>query len=192
MKKHVKIKNAAVVKFADIQIVDNQQFRSDLAALVAGNCRLSALFVLPRSEQNLMLAAVSDDSDATIHLFATPCQKEFASLTPDIPQAHWFEREINELHGIEIHGHPWLKPIRFVPKDNGKTEVLPGVTNYFQVSGEEIHEVAVGPVHAGVIEPGHFRFQCHGEKVLHLEIELGYQHRGVERALMRNQPHQNL
>ena len=43
--------------------------------------------------------------------------------------------------------------------------------------------MAVGPVHAGVIEPGHFRFQCHGETVLHLEISLGYQHRGVERAL---------
>jgi Ni,Fe-hydrogenase III large subunit len=51
------------------------------------------------------------------------------------------------------------------------------------VSGEEVHEVAVGPVHAGVIEPGHFRFQAHGEEVLSLEIMLGYQHRGVERLL---------
>ena len=50
--------------------------------------------------------------------------------------------------------------------------------------GEEIHEVAVGPVHAGVIEPGHFRFQCHGEHVFHLEISLGYQHRGAERTLV--------
>ena len=52
------------------------------------------------------------------------------------------------------------------------------------MTGEEVHEVAVGPVHAGIIEPGHFRFQCHGEKVYHLEISLGYQHRGVERALV--------
>jgi Ni,Fe-hydrogenase III large subunit len=52
------------------------------------------------------------------------------------------------------------------------------------VEGREVHEVAVGPVHAGIIEPGHFRFQCHGENVFHLEIELGYQHRGVERALV--------
>src|SRR6266542_4833448 len=44
-------------------------------------------------------------------------------------------------------------------------------------------EVAVGPVHAGIIEPGHFRFQCYGEQVLHLEIVLGYQHRGAERML---------
>ena len=47
-----------------------------------------------------------------------------------------------------------------------------------------MHEVAVGPVHAGIIEPGHFRFQCAGEEVLHLEIALGYQHRGIEEALV--------
>ncbi|MCK9296314.1 MAG: hydrogenase, partial [Desulfobulbaceae bacterium] len=55
---------------------------------------------------------------------------------------------------------------------------------YFPVEGEAIHEVAVGPVHAGIIEPGHFRFQCIGEEVLHLEIQLGYQHRGVEKMLL--------
>src|SRR5438045_1726611 len=61
--------------------------------------------------------------------------------------------------------------------------ILPSVTDFFQLQGEEVHEVAVGPIHAGVIEPGHFRFQCHGENVYHLEISLGFQHRGVERAL---------
>jgi Ni,Fe-hydrogenase III large subunit len=59
-----------------------------------------------------------------------------------------------------------------------------GVMDFYRVEGEEVHEVAVGPVHAGIIEPGHFRFQCHGEEVFHLEISLGYQHRGVERALI--------
>jgi Ni,Fe-hydrogenase III large subunit len=55
---------------------------------------------------------------------------------------------------------------------------------FFRVTGEEVHEVAVGPVHAGVIEPGHFRFQCFGEQVMHLEISLGYQHRGLEPQLL--------
>ena len=59
-----------------------------------------------------------------------------------------------------------------------------GVTDFFRLEGSEIHEVAVGPVHAGIIEPGHFRFQCHGENVYHLEISLGYQHRGIELALI--------
>src|SRR4029077_453708 len=52
------------------------------------------------------------------------------------------------------------------------------------MTGEEMHQVAVGPIHAGVIEPGSFRFQCHGETVYHLEISLGYQHRGIERRLV--------
>ena len=59
----------------------------------------------------------------------------------------------------------------------------PAAGEFFRVAGGEIHEVSVGPVHAGIIEPGHFRFQCNGEEVLHLEIALGYQHRGVEAAL---------
>ena len=64
-----------------------------------------------------------------------------------------------------------------------KTATQPANGEFFRVEGGEIHEVAVGPVHAGIIEPGHFRFQCNGEEVLHLEIALGYQHRGVEEAL---------
>jgi len=108
-----------------------------------------------------------------------------------------FEREIAERHGLLPAGHPWLKPVRFLPARSGQdatdTDLFGrrhghpktvGVMDYYRVEGEEVHEVAVGPVHAGVIEPGHFRFQCHGEQVMHLEISLGYQHRGVERALV--------
>ena len=74
-------------------------------------------------------------------------------------------------------GHPWLKPVR------ASAGSAPKHGEFFRVDGREVHEVAVGPVHAGIIEPGHFRFQCAGEEVLHLEIALGYQHRGVERGL---------
>src|SRR4029077_18380909 len=94
---------------------------------------------------------------------------------------------------VRPEGHPWFKPVRFHASyrpghdawgrmAGGKPVV--GVTDYSRVEGEEIHEVAVGPVHAGIIEPGHFRFQCHGEQVFHLEISLGYQHRGLERTLV--------
>ncbi len=58
---------------------------------------------------------------------------------------------------------------------------------FYKLEGKEIHEVGVGPIHAGVIEPGHFRFMCYGEKVFHLEIHLGYQHRGAE-AILRKGP----
>ena len=119
------------------------------------------------------------------------CELHTPALTPHCPQVHWFEREIAEQWGVTPVGHPWLKPIRFhhayrpgrdVWNRAENAPIEPCVTDYFRVEGEEVHEVAIGPVHAGVIEPGHFRFQCHGEKVFHLEISLGYQHRGIERA----------
>jgi Ni,Fe-hydrogenase III large subunit len=102
-----------------------------------------------------------------------------------------FEREIGEQYGLKAEDHPWLKMVRYHANYSGKRDVfnndysqeIPGNYPYFRVEGETVHEVAVGPVHAGIIEPGHFRFQCCGERVFHLEIQLGYQHRGVEKLL---------
>src|SRR5262249_35382882 len=93
---------------------------------------------------------------------------------------------IAEQWNVHPLGHPWLKRIRFHPFARGADDaaIVPGVGDFFAVDGDEGHEVAVDPVHAGIIEPGHFRFQGHGERVLHLEIALGYQRRGVERALV--------
>nr|WP_293275512.1 hypothetical protein [Nannocystis sp.] len=91
-----------------------------------------------------------------------------------------FEREIHEQHGIGFKRHPWLKPVRFEGKNLGRMNDYA----FFHIEGKEVHEVNVGPIHAGVIEPGAFRFSCHGEVVYHLEIHNGYQHRGVERLLL--------
>ena len=136
-------------------------------------------------------AILADDSRSLLVPLYTETNGSYPSLTPQCPQAHWFEREIFEQYGVKPVDHPWLKPIRFHspyrPDINAGTSGKAwqiGVTDFFQMEGEEVHEVAVGPVHAGIIEPGHFRFQCHGEEVLHLEISLGYQHRGVERSLV--------
>jgi Ni,Fe-hydrogenase III large subunit len=103
-----------------------------------------------------------------------------------------FEREIAEQYGVKQIDHPWFKPVRYHHSwtrhdawGRAKGEnILPAVGEFYSIGGEQIHEVAVGPVHAGIIEPGHFRFQCHGEDVYHLEIALGYQHRGIEQALI--------
>jgi Ni,Fe-hydrogenase III large subunit len=139
-----------------------------------------------------LFAVLAEDADKRLRVAWTRLDEpRYPSLTPDCPQAHLFEREIAEQFGIIPVGHPWFKPVRFhlpwsgLPSPWGRdADSLPAVMDYFQVSGEEVHEVAVGPVHAGVIEPGHFRFQCHGETVFHLEIALGFQHRGIERALL--------
>ncbi|MBE0491271.1 MAG: hydrogenase [Sulfurospirillum sp.] len=102
----------------------------------------------------------------------------YTSRTELLSCIHLFEREIYEQSGILPRNHPWLKPVRS-PHQSACSQM-----DFYSIEGEDIHEVAVGPVHAGIIEPGHFRFQCYGEKVGHLEISLGYQHRGVEKALL--------
>ena len=123
-------------------------------------------------------------------LFVAGCDApdEYPSFSQTCEPFHMFEREIAEQFGIRPKGHPWLKMVRYHPNcrnvpdvfENDYKEDIPGNYDYYQVEGDEIHEVAVGPVHAGVIEPGHFRFNCIGERVLHLEIQLGYQHRALE------------
>ena len=108
-----------------------------------------------------------------------PAGKTYQSLSTAIPAFHIFERELFEEYGIEALGHPWLKPLRYPHNSSGKMENYP----FFNSDSSVLHEVGVGPVHAGVIEPGHFRFICQGETVEHLEIQLGYQHRGICKLL---------
>ena len=94
-----------------------------------------------------------------------------------------FEREIHENFGLGYTNHPWLKPVRF---SHNRAELSKTIANYpfFAIDSDELHEVGVGPIHAGVIEPGHFRFICNGEQILHLEIQLGFQHRGIEQQFL--------
>ena len=110
--------------------------------------------------------------------------KHYPALTHRYPAAQIFERELWEQTGLQPDGHPWLKPVRFEGERQQRMADYP----FFKVRGREVHEVGVGPIHAGVIEPGHFRFMCLGERVHHLEIQLGYQHRGVEALLLRRPP----
>lgn len=110
--------------------------------------------------------------------------ESYASLTVRFAQAQIFERELWEQTGLVPEGHPWLKPVRF----EGVRQEHMADYPFFSVRGTQVHEVGVGPIHAGVIEPGHFRFMCHGERVHHLEIQLGYQHRAVEALLLQKPP----
>ena len=169
------------------------EFREQVLDSVGGGARIAALFGVPLAAGSVrVLMVLAHGATGQLSVASTEVGNAYQALTPECPQAHWFEREIAEQWSVRPDGHPWLKPLRFHHAYRPAGDVwgratdeaiLPGVTDFFRVEGEEVHEVAVGPVHAGVIEPGHFRFQCHGERVLHLEISLGYQHRGVERAM---------
>jgi Ni,Fe-hydrogenase III large subunit len=148
------------------------------AAELDRGARLCSWFGVPEGAGIRLAAVIAFDADNTLAVGrSSPFSGAYPSLTVTHPQAHLFEREVWEQHGLVPDGHPWLKPVR-----RGGAGA-PAQGEFFRVDGREVHEVAVGPVHAGVIEPGHFRFQCAGEEVLHLEIALGYQHRGIEAAL---------
>jgi Ni,Fe-hydrogenase III large subunit len=172
------VRNTEPLPLIAIPVLEIAVFRRVFLDGVAAGGRLLFLGGIVPHGATRLLAALADDRDGEIGLFATHVTSSYPALTPECPSAHYFEREIFEQFEIEPTGHPWLKPVRF---PLGSPPI--GQVDFFGVSGEEIHEVAVGPVHAGVIEPGHFRFNCHGERVLHLETALGYQHRGVEAAL---------
>lgn len=115
----------------------------------------------------------------------------FPSLGRDCLPARRLERAINDLVGLQPEGAPdergWLDhgkwsvrhPLgyRAAPQEPQRYEFLP-------VEGESLHQIPVGPVHAGIIEPGHFRFTCSGETIVRLEARLGYVHKGIESLML--------
>lgn len=182
------------ISAAQIPVVPIEVFRRAVLDASAEGCRLVSLHGAPRDGEAVrLLAVLANDRAGELRAVAADPGETYPALAPECPQAAGFEREIAEQWGVAPLGHPWLKPLRFHRSYRpghdawgrpGAEPPTPSAMDFFRVEGEGIHEVAVGPVHAGIIEPGHFRFQCHGEQVLHLEISLGYQHRGVERALV--------
>ncbi len=174
----MKIDHLSSFDLSSIEI-DPALFLDTVSSRLAAGGRALAYFALPDNGIYRLVMVIGFDREGVMEAYSAPAAGSFRALTPHFPELHLFEREIYEQHGLKPEGHPWLKPIRF-----NTPGAVPGVADYFTVHGSQVHEVAVGPVHAGVIEPGHFRFQCHGEKVFHLEIMLGYQHRGVERSFI--------
>jgi Ni,Fe-hydrogenase III large subunit len=190
------LRTGQAIARAQIPEMSFADFRRAVVDSVAAGQRVAALFGDAPAAGGAMdvYAVLADSGRALVYVGKTKLDSDrFATLTHDCPAVHLFERELAEQFGVCPVGHPWFKPVRFHgsyrPGHDAwgrKPDEKPviGVTDFYRVEGDEIHEVAVGPVHAGVIEPGHFRFQCHGEQVFHLEISLGYQHRGAERTLI--------
>jgi len=197
------LRNCQTVAIDNVPLVSTTAFRNAVINAAESGSRICAFFGVPQNRLSGQLvteqlspagirlfAVLANDHEGILFITSTDVHGSYDALTPECPQAHWFEREIFEQWGIVPEGHPWLKPIRFhktynkTEGRNNAPETMIGVTDFFRMEGSEIHDVAVGPVHAGIIEPGHFRFQCHGENVYHLEISLGYQHRGIEPALI--------
>jgi Ni,Fe-hydrogenase III large subunit len=132
-----------------------------------------------------LICCIANDNDHVIYISSSIT---YSGVTlPSFTAYHFsfekFEREICENFNVHYSDHPWLKPVRY-SFDRANKEQRIANYPFFNIDSEELHEVGVGPIHAGVIEPGHFRFICNGEQILHLEIQLGYQHRGVEQLFL--------
>ena len=188
-----RLANRRAVRLSDVPRLPVDSFRKIIADAVASDWRIVTLFGLPENATSLCLIAVlADDERGQLGAVSAIVDDRFPSLTTVCAQAARFEREIAEQCGVVPEGHPRLAPLRRHPPDHRPAGwPAPPVPfrrdsyEFARLAGEEMHEVAVGPVHAGIIEPGHFRFQAHGEEVLSLDVMLGYQHRGVEGLLER-------
>jgi Ni,Fe-hydrogenase III large subunit/Ni,Fe-hydrogenase III component G len=166
------------------------QLQARLATMVgeddraeSGAFRLSYTFA-PASGGWATVDAAIDRRDAS-----------FPSVTPLVPAANWYEREVRDLLGVEPIGHPdprslvlhddWPEDFHPLRKDFDPRTPVPHVQRepyrFHTLHGDGIVEIPVGPIHAGVIEPGHFRFAAVGESILHLEPRLFYTHRGIEK-----------
>ena len=193
----LQLRNGEAARIGRIPQVSFEEFRRwAINSISLGGRRIASLFAMPEKDGRFPLFLVlADGKQGIFEVVKTLVGRRYPALSAECPAYHWFEREIAESFAIIPEQHPWCKPIRFHRSETAgmdvwgrhDREILPGVTEYFTMAGDAAHEVAVGPVHAGVIEPGHFRFQCMGEDVYSLEISLGYQHRGIEK-LMRGMP----
>ena len=168
--------------------------------------RLAGVFAEDaRAEQNAffvyyLYALDSAHAFVFVRVPVSPEKPELPSLANAIPAVNWQEREVQDLFGLKLVGHPnprrcalhddWpaVHPLR---KDfDLKTQLPPfeGERHKFRkVEGEGVFQVPVGPVHAGIIEPGHFLFSVAGEPVLYLQLRMFYVHKGTEK-LFENLP----
>jgi Ni,Fe-hydrogenase III large subunit len=133
--------------------------------------------------------AIMDGQTTEIAVVSLDCPgRSFPSVGSYHPPALRLERSINDLFGLSAEGspdaRPWLDHNRWGVRFplGGRIDALPKAAPYrfLTAEGDGLHQIPVGPVHAGIIEPGHFRFTASGETVVRLEQRLGYVHKGID------------
>ncbi len=178
---------SGAVALNEIPEVGYNDFYNDLADRLADpRYHAAHYFALPWDDRLRFICLLLDDAEGKVllasHAMEYYEQTHLPSLTALHPAFHPFERDIAERYGVQFDDMPWPKPLRF-PHDRYDRSSSMDNYPFYSIKGGSLHEVNVGPIHAGIIEPGAFRFICNGEQVLHLEIALGYQHRGIEQLL---------
>ena len=157
----------------DVIRVPSESWRATCELAVAEGARLRCLYAADGEdgpEVRLLLGL----PDAERLLRTTARDGTLDSVLELLPAVGWDEREAHDVYGVRFAGHEPLRALVAHPPELERWAT--------PVSGDGTHQVAVGPIHAGVIESGHFRFHVVGERVLHLDLRLFYKHRGLQRA----------
>jgi Ni,Fe-hydrogenase III large subunit/Ni,Fe-hydrogenase III component G len=182
-------KDACMYQYKNGESVLRTMFASDERE-IDGNFKIYAVFSVPGKDEFFIIYSSISEDDLS-----------FPSITINIPAAHWYEREIHDMFGLVPEGHPDPRrlvfhesfpvgshPLRrdWSAKESDLREWGEGIAvkqpyAFMEVQGEGITEIPVGPVHAGIIEPGHFRFSAVGETIFFLEPRLFYTHKGTEK-----------
>ena len=185
---YISIENNQTILLSDIPESNYEWFYDKNIDLVSGHPERHCVnYFGYKSGNNVkLICCIADDSTHEILISTCLVNKalDLESFTNKLLCFEKFEREIRENFGINYIDHPWLKPVRYANNRYDKTQTIANYP-FYSIDSEELHEVGVGPIHAGIIEPGHFRFICNGEQILHLEIQLGYQHRGIEQLFIK-------
>jgi len=164
--------------------VSEDGWRAGLDLLVASQCTLLGLW----GDRGAVHMALLDETAAEIAVLTYECPNgHYPSVGSLHASALRLERAIRDLFGLEAEYSPdtrrWLD-LGFwdvqQPLGQSAPAQQPAPYQFLPVEGEGLHQIPVGPVHAGIIEPGHFRFTCNGEHVVRLEQRLGYVHKGIE------------
>jgi Ni,Fe-hydrogenase III large subunit len=173
-------------------VVDEATWRALTDRLAAGDVSMLGLW----GEIDTIHMAFLDDSACAVTVVSLPCpDRRFPSVGRHHPPAIRLERTIHDLFGLTPVGadddRPWLDHGRWSVAtplaDETPAPVTPPAYAFLPSTGDGLHRIPVGPVHAGIIEPGHFRFTAGGETIVRLEERLGYTHKGVE-GLMAGRP----
>jgi len=144
-------------------------------------------------DRNAVHLALLEEPSGEIGVFTLECPDgKFPSVAALHPAANRLERAIASLYGLKPIGAPDTRPwldlgfwgVTHPLGKAKKSRVQARAYDFLPVEGENLHQIPVGPVHAGIIEPGHFRFTANGETVARLEQRLGYVHKGIEQLMV--------
>jgi Ni,Fe-hydrogenase III large subunit len=150
-----------------------QAWRETIAHALAGGERFAGAWASGRDGRLSWRALLVSPHGQRV-LSCQAAEERVESIVDLVEAAGWDEREAHDLYGLEFPGHSPLRALAAHPQDPAQWMT--------PVTGDGVHQVAVGPIHAGVIESGHFRFHVIGERILAVDLRLFYKHRGLERA----------